>query len=165
MMDDEDRIIHGGATHTTGATGGDTDDGPTIERERPPRSRDMRKMEQQLADAYTQVGVIVGIIGGRTGNIAGFVLARRADMLAASWMDLAERDVRVRRAIQNVLQVGGWSGVVAAHAGVLLPVAAVSGVLPEPVSEKIMLGLAMQDPELFAHLTATAAPSNGSTGN
>lgn len=154
-------------TGTTGTTDNDTDI-PSPERERPPRSREMKRMQQQLADAYTQVGIIIGIAGGRTGNLAGFIVARRADMLAESWIDLAERDARVKRAIQNVLQIGGWSGVVAAHASVILPVAAMSGVLPPPVSEKIMMGLAMQDPELFAALTQQAAPptSNGyGTGN
>src|SRR5262245_37001588 len=165
----EDDFIRLGDTDTTdntGTTGSDT--GTDIpERERPPRTRDMRRLQDQLADAYTQVGVILGIVGGRTGNLAGYIMARRADMLAESWIDLAERDARVRRAIQQVLQIGGWSGVIAAHMGVVLPVLAASGTLPEQVSEKIMLGLMMQDPELFAHLTGQTAPANGhgSPGN
>lgn len=147
-------------TGTTGTTGTDTDI-PVPERERAPRSRDMRRLQEQLADAYTQVGIIIGIMGGRTGNLAGFILARRADVLSEAWIDLAERDIRVKRAIQSVLQIGGWSGVIAAHASVIMPVAALAGVLPEPVAQKVMLGLAMQDPELFSHLTAQTAPENG----
>lgn len=162
-MDDEFIRVGPETTGTTGTTG--TDDIPSPERDRPPRTRDLKRMQQQLADAYTQVGVIIGIVGGRTGNLAGFIMARRADMLAESWIDLAERDPRVRRAINNILQVGGWSGVAAAHASVILPVAAMSGVLPEPVAEKIMLGLAMQDPELFTLLQAHAQSGQNGAGN
>lgn len=156
--------IPGAPDHTTGNTGttGNTSNEPQPERERAPRSRDMRRLEEQLTDAYTQVGVILGIIGGKTGNLAGFIVVRRSEMLAGAWIDLAERDAKVKRAIQSILQAGGWAGVATAHAGILLPIAAMSGVLPEAMAEKIMLGLAVQDPELFAHLTAQAsAMSNG----
>jgi hypothetical protein len=158
-IDDDDS----NATGTTGATG--ATDTPSPDRDRPPRSREMRRLQEQLADAYTQVGIILGIVGGRTGNVAGFIVARRGDVLAESWIDLAERDIRVKRGIQSILQVGGWSAVVAAHATVVLPIAAMAGVLPEPIAGKVMVGLAMQDPELFAQLSAQMASENGASAN
>jgi hypothetical protein len=157
-----------GATGATGATGS----GNTLGPDEPPkeRTRDLARMEADLSQLYVNVGVMAGVIGGQTGDLAGTVVARRADLLAGSWIDLAERDQRVRTAIKRLLQGNAWSGVIFAHVAVALPIAAVAGVLPEPIAQKVMIGLMVQDPELYAVISAyvqqqqeAAAGSNGDT--
>jgi hypothetical protein len=167
---DADDAPDPGATGATGAT--DTDDFPGVERERPKRTPELRRMETQLADLYVQAAVILGIATGPTGNMAGTVIASKAGVLAESWIDLAERDPRVRRAIKSILQGGGWAGVIAAHVGVALPIAALVGVLPPPVAQKVFMGLMLTEPDLYAQLQAqqeavraqAAAAANGATG-
>lgn len=173
MDDDAPRIrtVHIGddtdnATGTTEAT--DTrDDGANeyepFAREDRPRSRELARLEADLAQMYVNVGLVAGVAGGQAGNIAGTVIAQKADTLAGSWIDLAERDPRVRAAIKRLLQGSAWSGVVFAHVGVFLPIAAVTGILPEPVAQKVFLGLAVQDPELFAYLSGVAAQQQAGT--
>lgn len=163
-----------GATDTTDATDTDTSVDDFTEREKPPRTPELRKMERQLADLYAQAAIIAGIATGPTGNMAATVVTAKADVLAGSWIDLAERDQRVRRAIKSVLQSGGWAGVIAAHIGVALPIAAMTGVLPAPVAQKVFMAMAITEPELMASLrqqqqaysaaAAAAMGENGATG-
>lgn len=160
----EDEFDTTGTTGTTDDPEDVRDDAPFTQPTRE-RTRDLARLEEDLTQLYVNVGVIAGVVGGPGGNLAGTVVASRAPMLAGSWIDLAERDQRVRTAIKRLLQGNAWSGVAFAHIAVALPIAACTGILPEPVAQKVMMGLALQDPELYgvmsAYIQQQQAATNG----
>lgn len=147
-LDGDDPPTEG--TDTTDTTGADTGTDAPFTAEREPRRPEFRRMETELAQFYSTIGVGAGMFGGNAGNFAGQLVARRSGELASSWIDLAERDIRIKRAIQSLLQGGAWSGVIFAHVGVALPIAAYLGVIPEQMSQMVWVGLAAQDPEFYA---------------
>lgn len=124
------------------------------------RTPSLRRMEEELAQLYVNAGLIASMFGGNGGNVAGTIIAHKADTLAGSWIDLAEKDQRVKRAIQSILQGGAWSGVIMAHVGVAMPVAAVTGLLPRRIAQQVMVGLMATDPQLAQFLANTMQAAN-----
>lgn len=171
-MEDFDTIPVPGADTPPGDTDGTdstgADDPFTAEPKE--RTRELAKMEAQLRQLYANVGTYGGMVTGPTGYLAGGIVAANAEDLAASWIDLAERDAGVRRAIQNVLQGGGWAGVIGAHVVTVLPILAVAGVLPQHFAHQVFRGLAAANPSLYLWLaqqtgnTPTAAAAENGTG-
>lgn len=128
------------------------------------RSRDMRRLEAQLTEVYVTVGTYGGMAAGKRGMLSGTIVAANAGILASSWIDLAERDARVKRALQNIVQSGGWAGVIGAHVVAVLPILAVYGVLPEQMIPMVWMGVAAQNPQLYETLQNQTA-AFGMNGN
>lgn len=170
MMDFETVNIPGYTEHTddTEPTGSDRPPSAApFEPEPRERTRDLARMERQLTELYANIGTYGGMMTGQKGMLAGGVIAGNAASLAEAWIDLAERDQGVRRAIQRVLESGGWAGVIGAHVVTILPIAALAGVLPANMAQQVFRGLAVANPELYAWLamqtgnTPTPPPENG----
>lgn len=167
MMDGFDTIPIPDTEHT-----GDTDSAGDPGPSQPPfgpepreRTRELAAMERQLTDLYSQVGIYGGMVAGQTGNLAGAVLTRNAPHLASAWIDLAEKDSNVRATIRKILQSGGWAGVLGAHVFTFLPILALAGVLPQPFAQRVFMGLAVSDPELYTWLAAQTGNAPTPQGN
>jgi hypothetical protein len=79
---------------------------------------------------------------------------KRAGELAEAWVDLAERDPRVKRTLERLLEATGWGGIVAAHVAIIIPVIANRGMLPDGIANGAAAFTLMQNPEvapLFNH--------------
>ena len=128
------------------------------------RTRELKRLEDQLTDVYASIGVWGGM-AGQFGHLTGQVVARNSTNLAASWVDLAEKNPGVRRALQNFVQAGGWAGVIGAHVAVALPIAAMAGVLPRDMAQRVFMGLAVMDPELYEYLRGQTQPEPSQNGD
>lgn len=137
----------------------------------PERTPAMRKLEQQLAAFYVDIGIYGGMFTGKRGMLTGTVISANAGMLAGSWVDLAERDPAVKRALTNLVQSSGWAGVLGAHVAVILPVLAIWGVLPEQMAAMVWMAVDAQNPALGNTLREQAValgmfdPAQNGNGN
>lgn len=133
-----------------------------FERDDRPRTPTFKKLERQLTDVYVQGGLVLSIAGE---DFGGKLIARRADLLAGSWVDLAENDPKVKRGLDRFLAGSGWSAVIISHAMIALPIAAARGLLPAPIAEKVLMGMLMQDPEFMGPYMQGVATGQNGNGN
>lgn len=127
------------------------DDAPKLESSRPPRGPGMRKLEGQLRELYETLAVIAI---SPFDQLAGTLVHHRAGELAEAWIDLAERDARVKKTLERLLEATGWGGIVAIHAAIIIPVIANRGMLPDGIANGAAAITVMQNPDvapLFNH--------------
>lgn len=89
------------------------------------------KLKQQLTDLYVSIGTIAVTPIDR---LAGVLLVTQAEDLAQTWIDLAETNTAVKKALQKLVEAGGWGGVIVAHGMILMPVLANRGLFPDHVA-------------------------------
>ena len=97
------------------------DEPPQPERAKPKRAPGSRKLEQQIAELYATIGMVAVAPLDR---LAGTLIVKQADELAEQWVTLAETNPTVKKALQRLVEAGGWGGVVMAHGMILIPVLA-----------------------------------------
>jgi hypothetical protein len=145
-----DEDVPGGANGGGGAGSASTAAPPPPESAPKSRGPGMRKLETQLRETYETLAVVAVF---PFDNLAGSLLHAKAGELAASWVDLAERDTRVKRTLERLMEATGWGGVVMAHAAIVIPVIANRGMLPDSVAGGAAMLTIMQHPETQQHFT------------
>lgn len=129
-------------TGTTDTPGADT--GPSTA---PPRTPAIRKIEGQVQDFYAQLGTYVGLMA--PDPFAGVLIASNAEVAGAAWADLAAQDPNVRRTIERLLTGGVWANVIGIHAaGIVLPILAYYGRLPDQAAGMLLMATAKTNPHL-----------------
>lgn len=121
------------------------------DRDAPTLTRDERKLKEEVAELYTTLGMmVVAPIDG----LAGRLVVTNADDLAEQWVKLARTQPSVKRVLKKLVEAGGWSGVILAHAMIAVPVLANRGLLPDQAAVPVATMTMMNDPDsvrLFTH--------------
>lgn len=120
-----------------------------------------RKLHEQLTELYVSIGTIAIT---PLDPLAGALFVARSDELAQTWVDLAETNPAVKRALQKLVEAGGWGGVVIAHGMLLFPVLANRGLFPDHVAGGAAMLTQLQNPEtapLFTHPRWKQGQPNG----
>lgn len=110
-----------------------------------------RKLQEQLAELYVSIGTMVVT---PVDPLAGALFVARSDELAQTWVDLAETNPKVKKALLKLVEAGGWGGVVIAHGMLLFPVLVNRGLFPDHVAVPGAMLTIAQNPEvapLFTH--------------
>lgn len=125
----------------------------------------MGKLKEQIAELYVTLGIMVVTPLDRLG---GHLMAANADEIADQWIALAETNPSVKRTLMKLVEVGGWGGVVMAHATILLPVLANRGLFPDQVAQGTAAMTMLAHPEtqpLFTHARFGTGRENGDGGS
>lgn len=140
-------------TGTTGTTGSDAAD--------PERTPKFRKLETRVHGLHADIGAATGAF---VDDFLGILIARNAGGFASAWVDLAEQDPKVAKALENVVSGGAWANVIGQYVGgIALPYMAFRGLLPDEMSERVLMMLGVQDPEFGALIATMRAGRNGDT--
>lgn len=95
--------------------------------EKPKRGRPPKpKLDKQLTELFTLIGVGVTAVNEYDGRI----IIKRSPKLAQSLNELAKENDAVREALESLLTVSVWSGVIAAAASIAVPIAANHKLMP-----------------------------------
>lgn len=83
------------------------------------RSPKMQKLESSVAGLYIMLGGAMSTlpeqVGGTRLRVVGLSVARSADEIAEAWLDLAEDDKRVLKALESLTSFSGWGKVIGVH--------------------------------------------------
>lgn len=118
-------------------------------------SAELTHVERKLKDEVAELYVLMGtMLVAPVDNLAGRLVVKGADDLAEQWVKLSRSQPSVKRVLKKLVEAGGWSGVVLAHAMIAVPVMANRGMLPDPVAAQIGTLTMISDPDsvpLFTH--------------
>ena len=146
-----------------GVTPPGADSPPKAERPKRKPSPGSGKLREGLEDFYVTIGAVAITPIDR---LAGALMIANAPDIADQWVSLAEKDARVKRALESLVQAGGWGGVIMAHGMIMLPVLANRGMLPDQIAAGAAVMTVSQHPEtlpLFTHPRfANVSGTNGS---
>lgn len=93
-----------------------------------------RKLAASVAEMYTMMGMMVGGIGdikqdpGLSGT--GLALVGNSEAIAETWMDLADKNPKVKAALKNITEVSAVGAVVGIHVSCAMPLLISRGVVP-----------------------------------
>jgi len=84
-----------------------------------PRTPKYQKLESAVAGLYIMTGGALSTlpdqIGGARLKLVGLSLAQSSDEIAEAWLDLAEDDRRVLKALESLTSFSGWGKVIGVH--------------------------------------------------
>lgn len=131
-----------------------------------PRSRGNDKLIlESLTGLYGMVGAGIAGVGQVQGNAgliaAGVNVTIQGEDLAQQWVALGDQVPAVRRALEGMLQTGAMSVVVMGNIGVILPLLAAAGILPQQVGNMFLHPDAVEAGQAFQAMQAAAAAANG----
>jgi hypothetical protein len=133
-------------------TGGNTRDTRST-RDTPRRGRATidDKLRESLVDTYQMLGlalITIAMPGEDQGLAAtGVMVTERADAAADAWLDVADKNPKVKSALRKFTEGSAFAGLFAIHLSMVAPVLASRGILP---------------PQLAAMLSSHPAPAQPS---
>src|SRR5208283_2385300 len=96
---------------------GEEDEIPDVEKRS--RSPKLHKLESAVAGLYIMLGGAMSTVpeqvGGERLKFIGLSVAKSSDEIAEAWIDLAEDDRRVLKALESLTSFSGWGKVVGVH--------------------------------------------------
>lgn len=110
-------------------------------------------LETRLTGNLVTLGTVIAATGGMTSPAVtadGVLICQHAPNVAAALDKIAKDDPRVAAALERMLTVGTWSGLVAAMLPLVLGIAANHGAIPAGIAG--LLGGAPADPATMAGL-------------
>lgn len=119
-------------------------------------------LETRLTGNLVTLGTVIAATGGMTSPAVtadGVLICQHAPNVAAALDKIAKDDPRVAAALERMLTVGTWSGLVAAVLPLVLGIAANHGAIPAGVAG--LLGGAPADPDTLAGLGLVPEPGAG----
>lgn len=93
-----------------------------------------RKLASSVAEMYTMMGMVIAGIGevkqdpGVHGT--GVALMSQGEAIAETWMDLADKNPKVKNALKTFTEVSAVGAVVGIHVTCAMPLLASRGVVP-----------------------------------
>ena len=83
------------------------------------RTPKLQKLESAVSGLYIMAGgglsTLPDQVGGQRVKLIGISLAQSADEIAEAWLDLAEDDKRVLKALESLTSFSGWGKVIGVH--------------------------------------------------
>lgn len=122
---------------------------PKQETPKPKVTPTNRKLKASVQSTYESVGLLVIGVGmskqdnGLIGS--GQAITTNAEAAADAWLELADQNPAVKRAMQRFAEGSAVATLVTVHVGMLLPLAASRGVIPAAFMG--MPGMAPTEPE------------------
>lgn len=115
-------------------------DGDIPEVEKRSRTSKLKKLEGSVAGLYIMSGGAMSTlpeqVGGARVKLIGLNVAKSADEIAEAWIDLAEDDKRVLKALESLTSFSGWGKVIGVHLmAVGSAVPGLMGAMPQPVEQ------------------------------
>lgn len=145
------------STTGTGGAGGSSAPGVTPE---PKMSADDKKLHASLTRMYTMVGVAVTGMGMARSDIglatAGVNITSMAEDTSSSWIELAQQNPKVRRALNGLVTGSAAANVIGSNVAMIAPILAARGAVPPPVGAMFL----SDDAKAFYNAQAAAA-NNG----
>lgn len=128
----------------SGRSGGDRpprgpESAPDSDREAAPptpkrRSPADTKLQTSIAEMYQVLGLAVNGLGGAAQDDGmqgtGVALVMQSEGIASAWMDLAEKNPKVKKILQNLTEVSAVGAVVGIHVTCAMPFLQSRGILP-----------------------------------
>jgi len=115
------------------------DEVPVPEVEKRHRTPKLEKLEGAVAGMYIMTGGALSTLPAQfvpvQVKVVGINLARSCDEIAEAWVDLAEDDRRVLKALESLTSFSGWGKIAGVHLmaiGTAVP--AVAAAMPSPVA-------------------------------
>lgn len=101
-------------------------------------------LRQQLADAYTLIGVAVSPVFA----LPGLVIVKQADACADAWIAAAEVNPTIRKNLERLMTVTVYGAILAAHYPIVVAFGVQAGSIPldSPVTQPIRqeIGIVME---------------------
>ena len=98
------------------------------------RSPQDRKLQEAISGTYQLASMSLMAVGYRLGDngVAGsaVAMAEQSDALAELWMDLADRNPKIKAALRRFTEASAASALVAAHVPIVAPLLIDRGILP-----------------------------------
>lgn len=95
------------------------EDGIVPDVEKRSRSSKLAKLESAVGGLYIMLGGAMSTVpeqvGGERLKFIGLSVAKSADEIAEAWIDLAEDDRRVLKALESLTSFSGWGKVIGVH--------------------------------------------------
>lgn len=93
-----------------------------------------RKLSASIAEMYIMLGMVVGGLGDVKQDVGlattGQALAINSEAIAETWMDLAERNAKVKATLKSLTEVSAVGALVGIHVTCAMPLLASRGVVP-----------------------------------
>lgn len=106
------------------------------------------KLKTELAGTYSTIGMAVAGIGisKKDGGIAGTgaALVNHAEAAADAWLDLADRNPKVKLALMRMTEASAIGALVTVHMAILMPLLADRGVVPPSIAAAMGVKLAAE---------------------
>lgn len=94
------------------------------------RTRNVESLTKELERTFTDIGNLVKFVDGYD----GLVIVDGSPRLAASLGGVAERNPTVRKGLESFVAGSSWGAVIAASAGIAVPILMHHGILPTPTT-------------------------------
>lgn len=139
----------------------------------PPRPRRTNasadaRIKESLTGMYAMIGSGMSGIGAVQQNAglyaAGVNVATQAEGIADQWIDTAREIPAVRRGLESMLKGGAVTVLVMSHVGIILPVLAASGVVPQHIGNMFLSPEAVEQGMAFKAQQDAAAAAAGNGG-
>lgn len=85
-----------------------------------------RRLHTAVLDTYTAAQMGVHLVDPVSAAFIGAAKEQCTD----AWLDLAQRDPKVKRLLEKMTSGAGWGGVIMAHMGLFLPIMSKFGFIP-----------------------------------
>lgn len=114
----------------------------TSEPDKRHRTPKMEKLEGAVAGMYIMTGGALSTLPAQFApnqiKMVGVSLAKSCDEIAEAWIDLAEDDKRVLKALESLTSFSGWGKIVGVHLMAIGSVAmpGVMGAMPQPTPQQ-----------------------------
>jgi hypothetical protein len=99
----------------------------------PPRSTVAEKRDETLEKDIVGLYMTAGMVAMMFNKDLGASIATHSENVAAAWMEVAQRNPKVRKSLVDITAASIWGGIFAAHVQMFAPVlSGVMGALPMP---------------------------------
>jgi hypothetical protein len=96
------------------------------------------RLRDDIAQFYGTLGMAavgIGIATGDAGiNGTGQAIVMRADTIADAWVELAQKNLKVKKALEQITGATSMGGIIGVHVMVLIPFLADRGMVPPLVA-------------------------------
>jgi hypothetical protein len=96
------------------------------------------KLRESLSDTYQMLGLAIITIAMPTDDEGlaqtGVMITERADAAADAWIDVADKNPKVKTALRKFTEGSAFAGLFAIHLSMFAPVLASRGILPPQIA-------------------------------
>lgn len=109
--------------------------------EKKPLTPTDKKLAEDLTQIYATIGLAIHGIGSVREDVGlsnmGMAVIQRAETLSENWLELANTNPAIKKALKKITEGGAWGSLIIGHAICIVPFLADRGVIPPAVAEMI----------------------------